>query len=1132
MKKSYVCLVMLVLGLLVDTVLSYSGGDGSAERPYQINSVDDLLQLGSTTTDYDKCFVMTADIDLADAGTVNKAVLASFTGKFNGNGKTISNLTISGPEEVGFFGKIGSGGEVFSLTLENVNVTGSYCCVGGLCGINYGAIDDCRVTGSVTGYSTEVGGLCGWNGRTISNCDTEVVVTGGEGSGGLCGKNHQGTITGCYSASTVNSYNAFAGGLCGLNESGASISRCYSAGEVNSQNLGHGYGGLVGKNESSTIIDSYSTCCVSGSGGIGGLCGYSFGIIRNCYATGSVSGDNNIGGLCGQSDGIVSNCYATGGVSGVYNIGGLCGYGYVDVENCFWDVNTSSIGNAGDSNYGATGLTTAAMQSRDTFVDAGWDLIGETANGTDDIWQMEGYPVFVPCGPTEAFEVHIGTAQYDSIFPLRTSRLDCRTQSIYTAEQVGHAGLIQSLSLDIVSAPGQTMNNFTIRLKHTQLNEYEFTPTSPAWESEGWTVVYQADQTIDHTGDFEFVFSTPFAYNGTDNLMVDISFNNEEFNSTNGSDGYCWSTSRADHVCRTVVCCANNEYGDPQTWSGSGMPIPDGIGLVPDISLIFSDGGNSEYSTVPDLAGLTQEQAESEVIAAGLSVGAITHEYSKTVVAYNVISQSLPAGNRVKKDRQINFVVSIGNSLPGSGWQYDPYIIDSLAGFKYFCENTDYWGQGVCVRLDTNIDLSGKTYYLAPIAGDFGFGNTYRGNFDGNSHVISNLAVSGYSSCGLFGSVDYANIYDLGLEDVNITGDYYVGGLCGNAFCSDITNCHVSGTISGSASGNYVGGLCGASQCCTIEGCYAEGVVICLSGTVGGLCGNGSNDWVTGCHTAVSVNGSDSVGGLYGEVTVSVITSCYATGNVKGTGGYTGGLCGSSQSNTIRKCYATGSVTGYSGIVGGLCGYNTFKIAECYATGDVTGNGCYFVGGLCGGNVNGEIFSCYATGSVTGNGSGEVGGFCGDNTGDIIGSYAIGNVKIYGVGDVGGFCGYNCGSVFECFWDLVTSGNSNGVGYGPSSGISGLNTADMQNQSTFITAGWDFSTADGDAADWQMKAGCYPLLDWQVTDGDVAGSEAVDMEDLEYLAANWLSEAVVADMDGDSVLDLADFAVLAGNWLK
>jgi len=112
-------------------------------------------------------------------------------------------------------------------------------------------------------------------------------------------------------------------------------------------------------------------------------------------ATGTVSSSGwNIGGLVGLNMGNVKQCYSTGAVSKTgYCVGGLIGWGwnadYVTI--CFWDIETSGH----TTSYGGTGKTTAEMQTASTFVEAGWDFVDETENGTEDIWWiLEGkdYP--------------------------------------------------------------------------------------------------------------------------------------------------------------------------------------------------------------------------------------------------------------------------------------------------------------------------------------------------------------------------------------------------------------------------------------------------------------------------------------------------------------------------------------------------------------------------------------------------------------------------------------------------------------------------------------------------------------------------------------------------------------------
>ena len=122
---------------------------------------------------------------------------------------------------------------------------------------------------------------------------------------------------------------------------------------------------------------------------------------------------------------------------------------------------------------------------------------------------------------------------------------------------------------------------------------------------------------------------------------------------------------------------------------------------------------------------------------------------------------------------------------------------------------------------------------------------------------------------------------------------------------------------------------------------------------------------------------------------------------------------------TVSKCYATGTVSGVF-CVGGLVGYRYYgTVSNCYASGSVSG-GYWYVGGLVGWN-NSTISNCYATGSVSGSSI------------------------------VGGLVGYDYfGTVTASFWDIDTSGQA------ISAGGTGKTTVQMQTQSTFTDAGWNF----------------------------------------------------------------------------
>ncbi|MFC1763387.1 GLUG motif-containing protein [Planctomycetota bacterium] len=238
-----------------------------------------------------------------------------------------------------------------------------------------------------------------------------------------------------------------------------------------------------------------------------------------------------------------------------------------------------------------------------------------------------------------------------------------------------------------------------------------------------------------------------------------------------------------------------------------------------------------------------------------------------------------------------------------------------------------------------------------------------------------------------------------------------------------------------------------------------------------GIIAGHNNGTVSNCYSTGAVSGDSGVGGLVGYNSGS-ITMSYSTGTVSGHQ-IVGGLVGMND-DSVSNCYSTGVVSGHVG-VGGLVGYNHIgSITVSYSAGTVSGTG-YAVGGLAGFNHS-SITMSYSTGSVTGDRS--VGGLVGWNTSDrgsIIASYSTGSVT--GDSLVGGLVGRNDeSSVMSCFWDMETSRQPTSA-----SGM-GLTTAEMQTESTFTNADWDFinETENGTEDIWWIDEGQdYPRLWWE-----------------------------------------------------
>jgi hypothetical protein len=263
-------LVMAPLILFAQTATPPTLGDGSIGNPYQISTLDNLYWISQNNGTWSSNFIQTTDIDASATsvwdGGAGWTPIYEFTGTYDGNGYTISNLNIQRPSTayIGLFRLIASGGQVKKLGVTNVNISGNLC-VGGLAGVNNGTIENCFASGTVTG-SNYVGGLVGSNSITgvIRGSYSRVNVVGSECVGSLTGENYNGgSIQNSYATGSVTGSGAV-GGLTGSNYLG-SVSHSYSTGSSS----GGGLIGFGGGTCTDSFWDTNTSGNISSAGGTG-----------------------------------------------------------------------------------------------------------------------------------------------------------------------------------------------------------------------------------------------------------------------------------------------------------------------------------------------------------------------------------------------------------------------------------------------------------------------------------------------------------------------------------------------------------------------------------------------------------------------------------------------------------------------------------------------------------------------------------------------------------------------------------------------------------------------------------------------------------------------------------------------
>ena len=360
---SFLCTILICIFSNAGTieVSAFSGsGSGTAASPFIITTKAQLGEVGNGLAAYYK---LGNNIDLGNAEWVPIGTdKTPFTGNFDGNGCSLSNLKItkSTTDYIGLFGYV-KAGTIKNVKINNVSITGRNY-VGGLAGYTLGStvIENCSVTGSgIINATMYAGGMVGSAAGSIINCFTTVNLT----------------------ASNLTSSGSYAGGLIGI--SSATVSKCYATGNIIAN--GSSVGGLIGGTPSSNsgnVSQSYATGNVSGKAGVGGLIGVYYSentSISNCFALGNVTasstnGVSQAGGLVGDLHGKLVkliNSYSTGKVTVSEKstfVGGLVGSVWdASVTNCYFDSTTT-----GFTTPTTQARTTAQLKQQATY--SGWDF--------------------------------------------------------------------------------------------------------------------------------------------------------------------------------------------------------------------------------------------------------------------------------------------------------------------------------------------------------------------------------------------------------------------------------------------------------------------------------------------------------------------------------------------------------------------------------------------------------------------------------------------------------------------------------------------------------------------------------------------------------------------------------------
>ncbi len=809
-------------------------------------------------------------------------------------------------------------------------------------------------------------------------------------------------------------------------------------------------GAVAGETAAFSGVEAvYVTGAVSGRDLIGGLIGehHPNASLRNSYSAARVTGSSYVGGLLGyvpSSNATVYYSYARGVVTG-RNSGGLLypsadQYG-INGQQTYWD--TQTTGQA--TSNGGTGQTTSNLKSP------------TGATGIYSDW------------PTATWD--FGTAiQYPAL------KYDTDGDGAATWEEFGRQPRSAANAAPRFNAAAKANTSPSLAEGTMAVGSY------PASDPNGDTLTYGKSGA--DAGLFSFsgagALSLRSAADHERKSSYRVTLHVRDSKDADGHPDAAW-----DDEIDLIVGVDDDTSESPGAPAGlTATPIAEGL-RVTWIAPVRTDqppvtGYGVEYklSTATAWTSHSHSDTRTDTQITGLTAGAtynvrvraLSHENPSGWTSANGVPAA--AWQRVDYDTDDDGLIEINyldqlNAMrwdadgdgAGGGSGYDAAFPDAAPGMGCPSGCTGYE-----LEADLNFDTNGGSG--ADSGDDYWNGGRgwapfqYYGIFEGNRHTISNLYVDrpNQDYVGLFstagireGGVEYGEVRNLGLENVDVTGREYAGGLAGRAHAS-----------------------------------------------------------VRRVYTTGEVNGEHYVGGLVGEAR-NLISETYSKADVSGDGwesSNVGGLVGYLRLGTVKASYATGRVSGMNW-VGGLVGHNSSSddggIIASYATGNLGFGGLEDTGSIPGRWVDGFSSRYYLPYTPT-----WVGGLVGDSSGPVVASYSTGGHPISLAGfqpgerkdrsrrdlaymmevhwKIGGLVGKSYGrQEYDSYWDIVTSrhrpGDDSDWVYGE-----GKTTEELQwvTGYTGIYANWNVDLdGDGFGDDpWDFGSSAhYPTLkvDW---DGD------------------------------------------------
>ena len=1044
--------------------LASLSGEGTEESPYIISTVEDLNAIRDNLSAYYK---LGANIDLQG---VEFEPLGAFTGVFDGDGKTISNLTIhSEGDNIGLFSSIN--GTVTNLYLIDIDITGNNN-VGAIAGSGRTSkstkIESVYISGNITG-NTNVGGIVGLFGNsggpsiasTINKCYSFSNVTGNTSVGGVIGSNYnvQTDQTRANNSVSIVFSNLFIGGkIEGISQVGGLIGKAYFADSqsryVWTSASQYFYNHSNKLNVTSVIITSE----ISGS--------------ESVYADfGAYTFNNTHGGshtfkyfmYSPELSKFVRSRYAVKeDVNSLLNKTTYTGFDFVDI----WNINEGStfaylqefsipdslkIENINYTHFaGGNGTpespykicTKEQLYAVNYNNELSYELGADIDLEGFENWEVFGDTIFKFNGTFDGKGYSINNLtlknenQYNSIFGV-------------------NAGIIKNVVLNNIQIEGGDITGILAAKNIGNIENIKVNNSNVKGQNNVGAIV---------------------AINN--GVVKDSSVSSSQIrggNNTGGLIGQCLDVSNVSncYTNNSILSNGNNVGGlvgfvDVEDAKTSNIERCYSVGTVEGMNNIGGFVGNVTINNTSGIVRISNCFATASAhgvdsISAGMgyisnkktvaitnmyAIGEVTGEtnlgglvgLTANTAPTIMNSYFVPETNKVfdscggKTNNILRMVLELGYK----DWDFDNiWAIDE--------ENTLAYLRGLplpsCIEFE---NIQNVKYF------EGGNGEAVNPYIIKTAEQLKQINYNVEANYVLGSNINLNNIE---WEPIGIGKSNFNGKLDGNGY--KITNLTI--TSNGENKGLFskiTGKVCNIGF---------QGVNIDISDTnyVGVVAAINNGEIENIKILTGSLTGNNYVGALVGN-NIGTIKECNSVINIRGIGSNVGGLVGiNSQAGSILKCYARGTVDGV-GNVGGLVGNSTGSVEQCYSTGNVVGTQDNIGGlvGIC--NSGSKITDCYTTSSVLGRDT--IGGLVGDSNCTIKTSYAIGEVtqNEEGTKEVGGLVGKKTGGSATSSFYCIELANTMSSPVGTSKTITELVAEDTYEGYNF-TSVWTIDEGESSA---------------------------------------------------------------------